>query len=324
MAEQDGLARALRPRPALRGSTCRHCTGLSLCEEERGWWRCRKRSSLRSNWCAEAMRCRRPASVMVLGPGLLSPKSRPRKRLRKKGVHAHESEYRDGHDARKRPAAFMGLPDIAPMQKKMMEEMQARMKGVRGRRPGRHDAGLDAAWGDAKPSSSSRNSCGTAPAWSPGAASPRTSPDLGGCRDDFRPGQRARPRRRGGGAGVGAGCRARPWPRWRGRCPRPAWPSLRHLDARDAGSTRRWCCGFPRPHSFTGEDVAEFHIHGGRAVREALFAALAALGLRPAEPGEFSRRAVENGKLDLTRAEAIADLVDAETAGPVAPGAAPI
>jgi tRNA modification GTPase len=71
---------------------------------------------------------------------------------------------------------------------------------------------------------------------------------------------------------------------------------------------------FPAPHSFTGEDVAEFHIHGGRAVREALFGALADLGLRPAEPGEFSRRAVEHGRLDLTRAEAIADLVDAETA----------
>ena len=51
----------------------------------------------------------------------------------------------------------------------------------------------------------------------------------------------------------------------------------------------------------------------GRAVREALFEALADLGLRPAEPGEFSRRAVEHGRLDLTRAEAIADLVDAET-----------
>jgi tRNA modification GTPase len=70
---------------------------------------------------------------------------------------------------------------------------------------------------------------------------------------------------------------------------------------------------FPAPGSFTGEETAEFHIHGGRAVREALFAALSALGARPAEPGEFSRRAVENGKLDLTRAEAIADLVDAET-----------
>ena len=70
---------------------------------------------------------------------------------------------------------------------------------------------------------------------------------------------------------------------------------------------------FAGPESFTGEDVAELQIHGGRAVREALFAALAGMGLRPAEPGEFSRRAVENGRLDLTRAEAIADLVDAET-----------
>jgi tRNA modification GTPase len=70
---------------------------------------------------------------------------------------------------------------------------------------------------------------------------------------------------------------------------------------------------FPAPASFTGEDVAELHLHGGLAVREALFAALLELGLRPAEPGEFSRRAVENGKLDLTRAEAVADLVEAET-----------
>jgi len=70
---------------------------------------------------------------------------------------------------------------------------------------------------------------------------------------------------------------------------------------------------FPAPRSFTGEDVAEFHLHGGRAIREALFEALAELGLRPAEPGEFSRRAVEHGRLDLTRAEAIADLVEAET-----------
>jgi tRNA modification GTPase len=70
---------------------------------------------------------------------------------------------------------------------------------------------------------------------------------------------------------------------------------------------------FPAPNSFTGEDVAEFHIHGGRAVREALSAALLALGLRPAEPGEFSRRAVENGRFDLTRAEAVADLSEAET-----------
>lgn len=71
---------------------------------------------------------------------------------------------------------------------------------------------------------------------------------------------------------------------------------------------------FQGPHSFTGEDVAEFHVHGGRAVVEALCDALHSFeGVRPAEPGEFTRRAVENGKLDLTRAEAIADLIDAET-----------
>ncbi|HVZ92735.1 MAG TPA: tRNA uridine-5-carboxymethylaminomethyl(34) synthesis GTPase MnmE, partial [Rhizomicrobium sp.] len=70
---------------------------------------------------------------------------------------------------------------------------------------------------------------------------------------------------------------------------------------------------FGGPASFTGEDVAEFHIHGGRAVVARLLDALAGLDLRPAEPGEFTRRAVENGKLDLTQAEAIADLVDAET-----------
>lgn len=71
---------------------------------------------------------------------------------------------------------------------------------------------------------------------------------------------------------------------------------------------------FPGPASFTGEDVAELHTHGGRAVVAAVSDALVGLGLRPAEPGEFSRRAFHNGKLDLTAAEAIADLVDAETA----------
>jgi tRNA modification GTPase len=70
---------------------------------------------------------------------------------------------------------------------------------------------------------------------------------------------------------------------------------------------------FQAPASFTGEDIAEFHVHGGRAIVGSMLDALAALGLRPAEPGEFTRRAVENGKIDLTQAEAIADLVDAET-----------
>src|SRR6266446_1612310 len=71
---------------------------------------------------------------------------------------------------------------------------------------------------------------------------------------------------------------------------------------------------FPGPASATGEDVAEFHIHGGRAVLAALFAALGALpDVRAAEPGEFTRRAFENGKLDLTEAEALDDLVHADT-----------
>lgn len=71
---------------------------------------------------------------------------------------------------------------------------------------------------------------------------------------------------------------------------------------------------FPGPASFTGEDVVELHVHGGRAVVDSVFDALVAMpGLRLAEPGEFTRRAFENGKLDLTEAEGIADLVDAET-----------
>ncbi len=73
---------------------------------------------------------------------------------------------------------------------------------------------------------------------------------------------------------------------------------------------------FPGPASLTGEDMIEFHIHGGRATVEAVCDALAnEAGLRPAEPGEFSRRAFLAGKLDLAEAEALADLVDAETEG---------
>ncbi len=71
---------------------------------------------------------------------------------------------------------------------------------------------------------------------------------------------------------------------------------------------------FRGPHSYTGENIVEFQMHGGRAVQAAMLSALAKLpGFRPAEAGEFTRRAVENGRLDLTQAEAIADLVAAET-----------
>jgi tRNA modification GTPase len=70
---------------------------------------------------------------------------------------------------------------------------------------------------------------------------------------------------------------------------------------------------FPAPRSATGEDVAELHLHGSRAVLAAVMQALARLGLRLAEPGEFTRRAFLNGKLDLLQAEAVADLAAAET-----------
>jgi tRNA modification GTPase len=73
---------------------------------------------------------------------------------------------------------------------------------------------------------------------------------------------------------------------------------------------------FPGPRSETGEDVVELQLHGGRAVIAATLHALAQLeGLRPAEAGEFTRRAFENGKVDLTAVEGLADLVSAETEG---------
>jgi tRNA modification GTPase len=70
---------------------------------------------------------------------------------------------------------------------------------------------------------------------------------------------------------------------------------------------------FKAPASYTGEDMVEFHLHGSRAVIAALSDTLSRLGARLAEPGEFTRRAVMNGKLDLTGAEAVMDLIDADT-----------
>lgn len=71
---------------------------------------------------------------------------------------------------------------------------------------------------------------------------------------------------------------------------------------------------FPGPASATGEDIAEFHVHGGRAVLAALLAAISKIpNMRAAEPGEFTRRAFENGKLDLTEAEGLDDLIHADT-----------
>lgn len=98
--------------------------------------------------------------------------------------------------------------------------------------------------------------------------------------------------------------------------PAPRRASLRRLRDPQSGEVidEGLVVWFPAPASFTGEDVLELQVHGGRAVMAALLEALSNLpGLRPAEPGEFTRRAFLNGRLDLTAVEGLADLIDAET-----------
>ncbi len=99
------------------------------------------------------------------------------------------------------------------------------------------------------------------------------------------------------------------------RAPRPREISLTTISDPTSGETidRGLAVLFEGPASFTGEDVVEFHLHGSRAVENALYEALSTLGGRPAEAGEFTLRALKNGKLDLAQAEALADLIDAET-----------
>jgi len=100
-----------------------------------------------------------------------------------------------------------------------------------------------------------------------------------------------------------------------GPLPEPRKAALRTLCGADGTAIdAALVLWFPAPGSFTGEDVAEFHVHGGRAIVERLLAEIALVpATRPAEPGAFTRRAVENGKLDLTQAEALIDLIDAQT-----------
>lgn len=98
-----------------------------------------------------------------------------------------------------------------------------------------------------------------------------------------------------------------------GTLPTPRRAVLRQLRIDGALLDEALVVTFPSPKSFTGEDVVELSIHGGRAVLAAVSSALVGLGARPAEPGEFSRRAFENGRMDLLQAEAIADLIEAET-----------
>lgn len=100
------------------------------------------------------------------------------------------------------------------------------------------------------------------------------------------------------------------------KLPPPRQATLRHLkDAKGRLLDQALVLFFPGPASYTGEDVIELHVHGGRAVRRDVLEMLAQQpGLTPAEPGAFTRRAFDNGRLDLTQAEAVGDLVAAETA----------
>jgi tRNA modification GTPase len=97
--------------------------------------------------------------------------------------------------------------------------------------------------------------------------------------------------------------------------PEPRRAALKDMRLADgAPIDRGLLLWFPAPHSFTGEDVAELHLHGGPAIIAAMTRRLSEIaGLRPADPGEFTRRAFANGKLDLTEAEGLADLIAAET-----------
>lgn len=97
--------------------------------------------------------------------------------------------------------------------------------------------------------------------------------------------------------------------------PRPRFLARRifHDPASDTVIDHGMVAVFQAPASYTGEQVVEFHIHGGKAIIEALFRALQHLGCRIAAPGEFTRRAFLNGKMDLTVAEGLLDLIDAET-----------
>ena len=96
--------------------------------------------------------------------------------------------------------------------------------------------------------------------------------------------------------------------------PRPRLVSLcRFKDAKSQEIDEGLLIWMPGPQSFTGEDCAEFQLHGSPAVAEAIASAFLAAGARQAEPGEFTRRAFMNGRLDLTEAEGLADLIDADT-----------
>lgn len=100
-----------------------------------------------------------------------------------------------------------------------------------------------------------------------------------------------------------------------GKVPAPRYAVLGNFrDENEAVIDQGIALYFPAPHSFTGEDVLELQGHGGNAVLQLLLRRCFALGARLAEPGEFTKRAFLNDKIDLAQAESVADLIDAATA----------
>ncbi len=99
-----------------------------------------------------------------------------------------------------------------------------------------------------------------------------------------------------------------------GHCPAPRHAA--YLDFKQVNGDlidRGIAIFYPNPHSYTGEDVLELQAHGGTALMQILLARCIALGARQAEPGEFTRRAYLNDKMDLAQAEAVADVINAAT-----------
>jgi hypothetical protein len=126
------------------------------------------------------------------------------------------------------------------------------------------------------------------------------------------------PRPPGAAASRSSGCPGRRPSRWPRRSPADAAPrqaSLRLLrDAQGEALDRALVIVFPAPQSFTGENVVEFQLHGSPVLVALLMRSLVALGAREAGPGEFTRRAYMNGRLDLAQAEAVADLIASASA----------
>ena len=112
---------------------------------------------------------------------------------------------------------------------------------------------------------------------------------------------------------VSGACAERVTREFCGTLPAARRASLRTLRSNGGVLDHALVLWFPGPNTATGEDLVEFHLHGGRALIDAVLRALAELGLRMAEPGEFTRRALLNGRLSLGEAEGLVDLLHAET-----------